>query len=101
MEKQRQIFIVVAQVVDANGTWNMLDGYPAKFDSKSYDHDIDKTKSRASGELGKVWDAMCKADTRQLQSAFVMTADGFIVEGPKVRGQLAPVVIPDPEPEVE
>ena len=39
----RQIFIVDAMVVDSNGTFNHVQGYPKQFDSRSYGDDIDKT----------------------------------------------------------
>lgn len=32
----RQIFIVSAFIVDANGTFNFLQDYPKKFDSRNY-----------------------------------------------------------------
>lgn len=77
---KRQIFIVNATVVDANGTYNPLSGYPKTFDSKNYGHDIDKTKLRASGAFAEAKAAMCKVDSRQLQTVTLETADGFQVE---------------------
>ena len=38
---QRNIFIVNAYVVDVNGTFNSLSGYPKTFDSRNYNNDID------------------------------------------------------------
>ena len=46
---QRQIFEVYAKVVDANGAYNTLSGYPKVFDSKLYDNDIGKALQRARG----------------------------------------------------
>lgn len=83
---QRQIFIVTAYVVDANGTINPASRkndkgetviYPVNFDSKNYGNDIDKALKRAQGEFSDCKGAMCKRDDRQLQSVTLMTADGF------------------------
>ena len=85
---KRQIFEVYAKVVDSNGAYNTLSGYPKVFDSHSYDDDIDKTLKRATGELCDTFGAMCKRDDRQLQMVLLMTADGFVVDK-KVLGQIA------------
>jgi len=63
----RNIFIVNAQIVDANGAFNTLSGYPKNFDSNSYSGDVDKAKKRAEGEFSECWGAMCKRDDRQIQ----------------------------------
>ena len=76
----RQIYEVYAKVVDANGTYNTLTGYPKVFDSRNYDNDIDKTLKRATGEFSDTWSAMCKRDDRQLQTVILMTADGFVID---------------------
>ena len=76
----RQIYIVDAMIVDANGTFNHIDGYPKKFDSKNYQNDIDKTQRRAEGDMSEAWGAMCKVDTRQIQTVTLTTVDGFQVE---------------------
>lgn len=91
---QRQIFIVNASIVDANGTWNTLNGYPKTFDSRSYDNDIDKTQKRAEGEASETWGAMCKRDDRQMQTVMLYTADGFVLDR-KIDGRIAD--LPDPE----
>ena len=87
---KRNIFIVDAQIVDANGTFNKLNGYPKTFDSKNYSNDIDKALLRARGEFHEVLGAMCKADTRQLQTALLMSADGFVIERSSI-GEIADV----------
>jgi len=73
----RQIFIVDAHIVDANGTFNYLEGYPKQFDSRSYQGDVDKAQRRAEGDMSEAWGAMCKVDTRQIQTVTLTTADGF------------------------
>ena len=77
---KRQIYIVNAAIVDSNGTFNVVSGYPKTFDSKNYGGDIDKTRLRASGEMAEAKAAMCKRDDRQLQTVTLETADGFQVE---------------------
>ena len=77
---KRNIFIVEAQIVDANGTFSKLSGYPKLFDSRSYDNNIDKALLRARGEFYETVGAMCKRDDRQLQTVILMSADGFVLE---------------------
>ena len=77
---RRQIFIVDAFVVDANGTFNHLNGYPKAFDSKNYQNDIEKAQRRAEGDMSETWGAMCKVDTRQFQTVTLMSVDGFQLE---------------------
>lgn len=93
---QRQIFIVNAMVVDANGTLSILSGYPKSFDSKNYDNDIDKAQRRADGDASAVWSDMCTKDTRKLQCVTLETVDGFQIYK-KSMGTLTEL---EPEPEV-
>lgn len=92
---KRQIYIVDAQIIDANGVFNKLNGYPKSFDSRNYENDIAKAQKRATGEFADTWGAMCKRDDRQLQAVILMTADGFILDK-KAIGAI--VDLPDPEP---
>ena len=89
----RQIFIVNAVIVDANGTFNTLDGYPKKFDSKNYSGDVEITQRRAEGGFSEAWAAMCKVDTRQIQTVTLETVDGFQLDR-KTSGSFKE----DPEP---
>lgn len=86
----RNIFIVNAYVVDANGTFNPLSGYPKTFDSRNYDNDIEKTLKRATGEFSEAYGAMCKRDDRQLQTVELLSADGFQIDA-KHLGEIAEV----------
>lgn len=95
---KRQIFIVNAYIVDANGTFNNLSGYPKTFDSRSYDNDIDKAQRRAVGDMSECYGSMCKRDDRQLQAVMVTTADGFQVEKRSI-GQIADLPDESNEPE--
>lgn len=69
---QRNIFMVFAAIVDANGTFSTLSGYPKTFDSKNYGNDIEKARQRAMGDYHEVLAGMCKVDSRQEQLAMVI-----------------------------
>ena len=86
----RQIYIVNAQIVDANGTFNFLSGYPKTFDSRNYQEDEDKARRRAEGDMSEAWGAMCKRDDRMMQTVMLYTADGFLIER-KTNGSFYPV----------
>ena len=95
---KREIYEVVAKIVDSNGNYSPLDGYPKSFDSRNYDNDIDKTCRRAIGEISDCWGKMCKRDDRQLQTVYVIRADGYVVDK-KSYGAIADLPDPTPEPE--
>lgn len=97
----RQIFIVDAFIVDANGTFNNISGYPARVDSNSYDGDIDKAQRRAEGKMAEAWAAMCKVDTRQIQTVTLSTIDGFQLDRKSMGAFKEPEPEPTPEPEPE
>ena len=94
----RNIFEVYAKIIDANGAYNTLSGYPKVFDSRIYDNDIAKTLQRAKGEFHETFGAMCKRDDRKMQMVLLMTATGQILE---VQTIGAVPDEPDPEPELE
>ena len=94
----RTIYEVYAKVVDANGSYNTLTGYPKTFDSRSYGGDTEKTLRRAKGEFHDTFGAMCKIDTRQLQTVILMTAAGQIIDRETI-GKIADDPDPEPEPE--
>ena len=95
---ERQIYEVYAKIIDANGSYSTLSGYPKVFDSRFYDNDIDKTLKRASGEFADTWGAFCKRDDRQLQMVLLISADGDIIDK-KTLGEI--MLLPDPEPNLE
>jgi len=76
---QRAIYEVYAKVVDANGNYNTLSGYPKTFDSKNYDGDAAKARLRAEGEFHECIGVMCKNDTRQVQSVILMDCCGNVI----------------------
>ena len=87
---ERIIYEVQAKVVDANGTYSTLSGYPKSFDSRNYNNDLDKTLKRAYGEYYDVLGAMCKRDDRQQQTAWLLRSDGLLVDYRSL-GELAEV----------
>ena len=88
---EREIFEVNAKIVDANGNFSALDGYPKKFDSHIYNDDVAKTRQRAYGEWHDVLGVMCKRDDRQLQLAYILrVSDGIVIESTKI-GAIAEV----------
>lgn len=94
---KREIFVVNAYIVDANGTFSQLSGYPKSFDSKHYNNDVNRAEARAYSEYHEVLSAMYKADTRQVQICdVVQMSTGIILELRRV-GKLAD--LPDPEPD--
>ena len=94
---KREIYIVDAIIVDANGTLSIPEGYPKTFDSKSYSGDADKAERYAEADASTMWASMCSNNAnRQLQVVSCYSIDGFNVAGfPKRRGTLAE--LPDPE----
>ena len=68
----REIFEVYAKIVDANGSYNTLTGYPKVFDSKNYNDDTQKAYNRAYGEYHECLGAMYKRDDRQIQIAMIL-----------------------------
>ena len=91
----QEIFVVHAQIVDANGTFNEMSGYPKAFKSTSYNNDIEKARQRALGDYHDVMGAFGKRDDRQVQAAFVMQASDSAVIASGQFGQLPS--LPDPE----
>ena len=87
----REIYEVYAKIVDANGSYSTLSGYPKAFDSKNYDGDIEKARQRAYGEWHDCLGSMCKRDDRQVQFAMIIRAsDGLQIECSRI-GSLADV----------
>ena len=95
---RREIFEVYAKVVDANGAYNTLSGYPKTFDSHNYSDDIVKAEQRAYGEWHECLGAMAKRDDRQLQLAMIIRANDGVIIASSHFGAIAD--LPDPEPEM-
>ena len=92
----QEIFVVNAQIVDANGTFNPLSGYPKAFKSVAYDNNIEKARQRATGDWHDVMGDMGKMDTRQVQIAYVMQMSNGAIIASGQYGKLPD--LPDPEP---
>lgn len=76
----RNIFRVEAWIIDSNGTFSALTGYPKNFDSNNYDGDVDKAFRRAQGDFSEVWGAYCKRDDRIMQTVLLMQANGQVID---------------------
>ena len=76
----RNIFIVDAHIVDSNGAFHYIDGYPKTFDSNSYQGDVVKAQKRAEGDLAEQWGAMCKRDDRKIQAVVLTDVFGNVYE---------------------
>ena len=92
---KREIYIVNAMIVDANGTYNNLSGYPKAFDSKNYSNNINTTLLRAKAEYHETIGTLCKREDRQLQTVTLMDAYGEEKEPAFSIGAI--VDVPDPE----
>ena len=98
---RREIYQVSAMIIDANGTFNNLSGYPKQFDSKVYDNDVDKCLNRAKSDWHEVLGAMYKRDDRLLQEAWIVrVSDGVMMYG-EIVGAMPEEPDPEPEPEPE
>lgn len=68
----REIFVVHASVVDANGTFNNLANYPKTYDTRQYGDDYAKTEQRAYGAFYDALADMSLIDSRQVQIAYII-----------------------------
>ncbi len=82
----RNIYIINAQIVDATGSFNVLDGYPKRVDSNSYEGDVDKARRRADGLFSEAWGAMCKIDTRLIQTVTLTDVYGDMLDRKSMGG---------------
>ena len=94
---KREIFEVYAKVVDANGAYNTLSGYPKVFDSKTNDNDINKALAKAYGEYYTTLGTLYKREDRQLQTVMLIRSDGATLEYRSI-GAIADIPEPEPEP---
>ena len=96
---EQEIFVVYAHIVDANGTFNLLSGYPKSFKSTSYDNDIATAQKRAIGEWHEAMGTFAKRDDRQVQTAFLVQVSKGIVIANSTYGELPQ--LPNPESATE
>lgn len=76
----RNIYIVDAFLVNENGTFGRMDGYPKQIDSANYDGDVDKARKRAEGYFAKMWGSFCDRDDRKQQTVILYSMDGTLIE---------------------
>lgn len=98
---KREIYEVTAKVVDSNGTYNNLTGYPQSFDSRQNNNDLDKTRNKAYSAFDAAGSAgyTAAASGRPLTIvSLVRISDGFQIDK-KCIGAMPE--LPDPEPEPE
>ena len=72
----RRIFTNIAFIVDANGAYHIMDGYPKTFDSNNYSNDEKKAYLRATGDAHTMFGTMCTNDTRKVQTVVVIDDAG-------------------------
>lgn len=78
---KREIYEVYAKIVDVNGSYNTLSGYPKVFDSHQFNDDCNKAKNRAYAEYYSVLGTMASREDRQKQFAMIIHAnDGLVLE---------------------
>ena len=90
----RNVFIVDAYQINGQGQEAHIANYPKKFDSESYEGDVDKALKRATGAFASTWADFCAVDNMMIQSVTLTDITGFQIDK-KTVGSL-PV---DPEPE--
>lgn len=81
---KRRIYEVYAKVVDANGNYNTLSGYPKTFDSHNYEDNIARAENRAYAEFHNTLGAMYTRDDRLFQEVILMSTFGDILEIAKI-----------------
>lgn len=106
--RERQIFIVKAEIIDANYAVNNLQNYPKKFDSEAStyaesedriaDALLDATAEYDSTEATII--RAIKSSGRIIQKCYLETSDGRRIKEFKT-GNIPPVEYTPPEPEPE
>lgn len=93
---EREIFVVDAKIIDANGTYNTLSGYPKQFDSLTYNNNIVTARNRAYAEYHECLGAMYKRSDRQFQTAWIMQLSRSLIFALETVGDI-PEVLEEPE----
>ena len=97
---KREIYEVIAKVVDASGAYNNLTGYPKSFDSHQNEDNLDKAMNKAYAAYNDASSAGYTAANsgRPLTIAMlVRVSDGMALE--KIRiGKMPELPDPNPEP---
>lgn len=75
----RMIYKVDAFIVDANGTYSQIQGYPKTLDSRGYGNDPQRAFRRAKSDLCATEAQMLQVDTRQIQTILLMDIYGNVL----------------------
>ena len=76
----RTILEVDATIVDANGSFNHITNYPKRFDSNSYEGDLEGTMKRAKAEYHHtLGDMYGNQAGRQIQTAVLRNVRGDVI----------------------
>lgn len=89
-------------VVDANGAFTHATSYPKKFDSDTYNGDIDGTMKRAKAEyFNTLGGAYGNQAGRQIQTVILKNVFGEVLLRESIGGFPTEEVEPEPEPTPE
>ena len=83
------VFTVNAWIIDSNGTFNYISGYPKAFQSKNYNDDVNKALQRAKGDFHTVIGTLCARDDRKVQTVTLHDLYGNEIEPPFTIGELS------------
>ncbi len=76
----RTILEVDATIVDSTGAFNHITNYPKRFDSNTYDGDLEGTMKRAKAEYYNTLGAMyANQANRQIQTARLSNVKGELI----------------------
>lgn len=81
------VYTVNAWIIDSNGTFNYLSGYPKAFQSKNYGNDVNKALQRARGEFHTTIGTLCSRDDRKVQTVTIHDMYGNEIEPPFSMGE--------------
>lgn len=96
----RNIFIVNATVVDSNGTYSTVSGFPKRFDSDSYNNSAETALRRAKAAYHAQLGLNYAVDGRMMQTVTLEQANGQLIMR-ESEGAFPPDPEPAPEPEPE
>lgn len=91
----RNIFIVNATQVNAQGQYSKVTGFPKNFDSDSYEGDVNKALRRAKAAYFDQLSKNYAVDDRPMQTVTLEQADGRVILRESEGG--FPVIEPEEE----
>ena len=75
----RNIFVVNATVVNSEGQYSTVSGFPKRFDSESYNGDTEKALRRAKAAYHAQLSLNYAVDDRQMQTVTLQQANGAMI----------------------